>query len=296
MSCSSAWGSSQGKGNPQEIWPWGPVGFDYRNRDSTLGGQNQNLACMRTQRKGPAMPQETESHLPASVGGSYVRARVGSGLPQGHRQEQFWEVPHGVSPLGGHHWIYHKVHRLQSWLTSGQTNNRKREQTHPWAVCCLLSCFSHIQLFATVWTLAHEALLSMGFSRQEYSGYSKWVARPFSPRKSSSLRDRTFVLCHPALASRFFTTSATWKAHPSMVIGLKFYWAWSCPLEQDPVIPTTSPSYQEIYTSHLASTTRGQTEEARRTTISHWLEPKPHQQKVNQDEKAEGFIPDEGTK
>ena len=56
-----------------------------------------------------------------------------------------------------------------------------------------------------------------------------------------------------------------------------------------------SPSYQETYTRHLASTTRGQTEEARRTTISHRLEPKPHQQKVNQDEKAEGFIPDEGT-
>ena len=128
-----------------------------------------------------------------SVGGSYVRARVGSGLPQGHWQEQFWEVPLGVSPLGGHHWIYHKVHRLQSWLASGQTNNRKGEQSHPLAVCCLLSCFSHIQLFATVWTLAHEALLSMGFSRQEYSGYSKWVARPFSSRKSSSLRDRTFV-------------------------------------------------------------------------------------------------------
>ena len=192
MSCSLAWGSNIGKGNPQEIWPWGPVGFDYRNRDPTLGGQNQNLPCMRTQRRGPVTPQETESDLPASVGGSYVRARVGTGLPQGHWKELSWEVPLGMSPLGGHHYAYHKVHRLQSWLASGQTNNRKGEQTHSLAVCCLLRVFSHIQLFATLWTLAHEALLSMGFSRQEYSGYSKWVAM-HSSRKSSSLRDWTFV-------------------------------------------------------------------------------------------------------
>ena len=27
---------------------------------------------------------------------------------------------------------------------------------------------SHVQLFATLWTIAHQAPLSMGFSRQEY--------------------------------------------------------------------------------------------------------------------------------
>ena len=32
----------------------------------------------------------------------------------------------------------------------------------------VLSCFIHIQLFATLWTVAHWAPLSMGFSRQEY--------------------------------------------------------------------------------------------------------------------------------
>ena len=36
-------------------------------------------------------------------------------------------------------------------------------------VCaCILSCFSHIQLFMTLCTVAHQAPLSMGFSRQEY--------------------------------------------------------------------------------------------------------------------------------
>ena len=32
---------------------------------------------------------------------------------------------------------------------------------------CLLSCFSCVCLFATVWTVTHQAPLSMGFSRQE---------------------------------------------------------------------------------------------------------------------------------
>ena len=38
----------------------------------------------------------------------------------------------------------------------------------------MLSSFSHVQLFATPWTVAHQAPLSMGFSRQEY-----WSELPF---------------------------------------------------------------------------------------------------------------------
>ena len=32
----------------------------------------------------------------------------------------------------------------------------------------VLSHFSHVQLFATLWTVTCQAFLSMGFSRQEY--------------------------------------------------------------------------------------------------------------------------------
>ena len=35
-------------------------------------------------------------------------------------------------------------------------------------VTCILSCFSHVQLFAPLWTEACRAPLPMGFSRQEY--------------------------------------------------------------------------------------------------------------------------------
>ena len=33
---------------------------------------------------------------------------------------------------------------------------------------CMLSCFSYVQLFVTLGTIACQAPLSMGFSRQEY--------------------------------------------------------------------------------------------------------------------------------
>ena len=49
-------------------------------------------------------------------------------------------------------------------------------------------------------------------------------------------------------------------------------------------------------TSLVASSTRGQTEEAGRTTIPQLQEQKPQPQKVNQNEKPEDFVPGEGTR
>ena len=40
----------------------------------------------------------------------------------------------------------------------------------------MLSCLSHVRLFATLWTVARQAPLSMGFSRQEY-----WSGLPCPP-------------------------------------------------------------------------------------------------------------------
>ena len=47
---------------------------------------------------------------------------------------------------------------------------------NPILLLLLLSHFSHVQLFATPWTVAHQAPLSMGFSRQEY-----WSESPCPP-------------------------------------------------------------------------------------------------------------------
>ena len=49
-----------------------------------------------------------------------------------------------------------------------QRRKVNRRFTHSISVCIVLSLFSHVRLFETPWTVAHQAPLSMGFSRQEY--------------------------------------------------------------------------------------------------------------------------------
>ena len=69
------------------------------------------------------------------------------------------------------------------------------------------SCFSRVRLFAAPWTVARQAPLSMGFSRQEY-----WNALP-GPPPGDLLNPgiEPASLTSPALAGWFFTTSTTGK-------------------------------------------------------------------------------------
>ena len=89
---------------------------------------------------------------------------------------------------------------------------------------CVLSCFSHVWHGATLWTVAHQATLSMGFSRQEYlsglpcppPGYLLYPGiEPVS-------------LTSPALAGSIYTTNANWEVQFSSV-------AQSCPTLCDPM-------------------------------------------------------------
>ena len=73
----------------------------------------------------------------------------------------------------------------------------------------MLSRFSRVWLFATLWAVAHQAPPSMGFSRQEY-----WSGLPCPPPGDlPNPGIEPMSLMSPALASGFFTTSATWEAH-----------------------------------------------------------------------------------
>ena len=75
----------------------------------------------------------------------------------------------------------------------------------------MLSHLSHVQLYATLWTVAHRAPLSMGFSKQEY-----WSQLPCpSPGDLPDPGTELSSLTYAALAGGFFTTSATWEAHPT---------------------------------------------------------------------------------
>ena len=69
----------------------------------------------------------------------------------------------------------------------------------------MLSRFSHVQLFDTLWTIAHQAPLSMGFSRQEY--WTEFPCPPPGDFPNPGIKPAS--LTSPALAGRFFTTSTT---------------------------------------------------------------------------------------
>ena len=66
----------------------------------------------------------------------------------------------------------------------------------------VLSRFNHVRLFVTLWTVACQAALSMGFSRQEY-----WSRLPFpTPGDLPDPGIEPTSLVSSALAGGFFTT------------------------------------------------------------------------------------------
>ena len=64
-----------------------------------------------------------------------------------------------------------------------------------------------VQLLAILWTVAHQASLSTGFSRQEY--WSGLSCPPSGDLPHPGIEPMS--LKSPALAGRFFTTSTTWE-------------------------------------------------------------------------------------
>jgi len=88
---------------------------------------------------------------------------------------------------------------------------------------CVLSGFSGVRLFAIPWTIAHQAPLSIGVSRQEY-----WSGLPCPfPGYLPNPGIETASLMSPALACMVFTTSITW-ADKSTMIHLKARHSLGC--------------------------------------------------------------------
>ena len=88
---------------------------------------------------------------------------------------------------------------------------------------CVLSRFSHVRLFVTLWTVAHQAPLSMGLSWQEYQS-----GLPFPPPGDlPNPGIKSASLISPALAGWLFTSSTTWEAQSSNAVWQiisKFQW------------------------------------------------------------------------
>ena len=70
-------------------------------------------------------------------------------LGKSYGQRSRWATIHGIT-------------KIQAQLKQLNTHTHTHKYMH------VLSCFSRVRLFATLWTVAHQAPLSMVFSRQEY--------------------------------------------------------------------------------------------------------------------------------
>ena len=77
---------------------------------------------------------------------------------------------------------------------------------HDWSDLAAVAAASHIQLFVTPWTVAHQASLSMGFPRQEQWSRLQFPSPGDLPNPGIKPRSLT-------LAGRFFTTEPSGKLY-----------------------------------------------------------------------------------
>ena len=93
----------------------------------------------------------------------------------------------------------------QIWLFFIFIEGKYHECEEPWLILCSLS---RVQLFATLWTVAHQPPLSTGFSRHEYRSGLSFPSPGDLPNPGMEL----MFLASPSVAGRFFTTKEFWEA------------------------------------------------------------------------------------
>ena len=97
-----------------------------------------------------------------------------------------------------------------------------------WYWLLMLSCFSCVQLFAALWTVARQAPLSMGFSRQEYCSGLPCSSPVHVHREKQMAEPR---LKPSILESKSFSIFLPWNSvfHPADT-GFMYYYAGKlCP-------------------------------------------------------------------
>ena len=88
---------------------------------------------------------------------------------------------------------------MESLLSYLETKENTEAYGNFHVVIVIVLSLIQLQLFATPWTIALQAPLSMGLSRQEY-----WSGLPFPPPRD--LPNPGIKSMSPALAGGFFTT------------------------------------------------------------------------------------------
>ena len=116
---------------------------------------------------------------------------------------------------------------------------------------CMRAKSLHSCLTATPWTVAHQAPLSMGFSRLEY-----WSGFPFpSPGDLPNSGIKAVFFMSPALAGGFFTTSTTCEGPLSVCVYVNFFVCISaCMFHQH--LHICIFICINLYNSHIVSMTR----------------------------------------
>ena len=79
---------------------------------------------------------------------------------------------------------------------------------------CVLSRLSHVQLYVTLWTVAHQAPLSIGFSIKNTGVGCHALLQGDLP--DPGIGPESFT--SPALVRGFFTTSASWGSLSSLIL------------------------------------------------------------------------------
>ena len=138
---------------------------------------------------------------PILSGCSQVRASSG-------RRAATWDVSLNFNPCR----FPAHIHSFDFWALPTLQRNSPHLGRQFYLYCYVLSHFSRAWLCATLWTVARQAPLSMGFSGQDY--WSGLLCPPPGDLPDPGIGS-------PALAGRFFTTSATWEVLPFLISTLK---------------------------------------------------------------------------
>ena len=182
--------------------------MDY-NSPWNSPGQNTRVGC-HSLLQGIFPAQGSNPGLPHCRWILYQQSHTGSPYQLylnkiGRNNKVYWRMCRLTQML--HHFV---VQGLEHWQVSVFTKGR-----HQWMTVLqrVRSIWQHVQFatvpssFATPWTVAHQAPLSMGFSRQEY-----WSGLPCPPPgdlPNPGTEPRS--LSSPEFAGTFFTTA--WEAH-----------------------------------------------------------------------------------
>ena len=146
---------------------------------------------------------------------------------------------------------FQKRNMPDSW--EGEPGNEIAKTIVRYALLCAwVLSLSHAQPFATLWTVAHQAPRSMGFSRQEYwSG----LLLPL-PGDVRDPGNKTVSPLSPAIVGGFFTTES-----PRKPLSPAVYSNYSTPKERK------INSYIQLHMAYVLSKARGRKSERCNTSV-----------------------------